>query len=173
MPPVFINDRPLLTAGLFFSFLTIDCHCYLPPYQCVSIYFLKDLISGKKKRIANKDVEHVTIPQYEGCGIKEICNYLMQHKTIGDWFPDMIEVGRLPKEWIGNVAFTILGQPFGTFIKDQIEARNRKVLVDRQNEILMDPEMAAAFQQSTAVSTHKGIGANLLRVGIKRKRTKQ
>ena len=36
----------------------------------------------------------------------------------------------------------------------------------------MDEEMAAAFNRSTAVSTHKGIGANLLRVGIKRRRTK-
>ena len=70
----------------------------------------------------------------------------MQQPDIGDWFPDMIEIGRLPKEFIGNVAFTIIGKPFGDWLKAQIEARNRKVLIDRQNEIQMDPEMAAAFQ---------------------------
>ena len=32
-----------------FLLLTIDCHAYLPHYQTVTIYFLKDLISGKKK----------------------------------------------------------------------------------------------------------------------------
>ena len=33
-----------------FTFLTIDCQAYLPSYDTVTIYFLKDLISGKKKR---------------------------------------------------------------------------------------------------------------------------
>ena len=33
-----------------YRFLTVDCHYYLSPYNTVSIYFLKDLISGSKKR---------------------------------------------------------------------------------------------------------------------------
>ena len=32
-----------------FNFLTIDVKAYLPSYDTVSIYFLKDLVSGKKK----------------------------------------------------------------------------------------------------------------------------
>ena len=32
-----------------FSFLTIDCKAYLPAYDTVTIYFLKDLIAGRKK----------------------------------------------------------------------------------------------------------------------------
>ena len=32
-----------------FSFLTIDCKAYLPDYNTVTIYFLKDLIAGRKK----------------------------------------------------------------------------------------------------------------------------
>ena len=66
-------------------------------------------MSSKKKRINNKAVEHINIPQYEGCGIKEIVQWLMQHPEVANWFPDMIELPRLTKEWIGNVAFTIVG----------------------------------------------------------------
>ena len=32
-----------------FTFLTIDCKAYLPSYDTLTIYFMKDLITGKKK----------------------------------------------------------------------------------------------------------------------------
>ena len=33
-----------------YNFLTVQVEVYLPAYETVTIYFLKDLISGKKKR---------------------------------------------------------------------------------------------------------------------------
>ena len=32
-----------------YSFLAIDVGAYLPPHECVTIYFLKDLANSKKK----------------------------------------------------------------------------------------------------------------------------
>ena len=32
-----------------FNFLSVDCKAYISSYETVTIYFLKDLISGKKK----------------------------------------------------------------------------------------------------------------------------
>ena len=32
-----------------YQFLTIDALAYLPPPECVTIYFLKDLVRGIKK----------------------------------------------------------------------------------------------------------------------------
>ena len=32
-----------------YTFLAVDVDAYLPPTECVTIYFLKDLVSGKKK----------------------------------------------------------------------------------------------------------------------------
>lgn len=32
-----------------FNFLSVDCKAYLSSYETVTIYFLKDLIGGKKK----------------------------------------------------------------------------------------------------------------------------
>ena len=32
-----------------YNFLTIECHAYLPSYDTLTVYFLKDLISGHKK----------------------------------------------------------------------------------------------------------------------------
>ena len=77
----------------------------------------------------------------------------MKHPSIGERHPDMIEVPRLPKEFLGNVAFTVLGDVFGDWVKQQIESRNEKVLVERNNAIEMDPEMAEAFKSYAAVSS--------------------
>ena len=33
-----------------YAFLSIDVAAYLPPHECVTIYFLKELVEGKKKR---------------------------------------------------------------------------------------------------------------------------
>ena len=32
-----------------YNFLTVECHFYLPPYDTLTIYFLKDLVTGTKK----------------------------------------------------------------------------------------------------------------------------
>lgn len=33
-----------------FSFLSVQVKAYLCAFECITIYFLKDLVSGKKKR---------------------------------------------------------------------------------------------------------------------------
>ena len=53
------NQNPQITAATFASkfnskreiymFLTVEVRAYLPAYDTVTIYFLKDLISGAKK----------------------------------------------------------------------------------------------------------------------------
>jgi hypothetical protein len=65
----------------------------------------------------------------------------------------LIEIPRLPKEFLANVAFTVVGKPFGTWVKQQIEDRNQRLTIDKQLNIELDPELAAAFNSSTAIST--------------------
>ena len=38
------------TKNEIYMFLTVDLGAYLPPPECVTIYFLKELTEGKKKR---------------------------------------------------------------------------------------------------------------------------
>jgi hypothetical protein len=59
---------------------------------------------------------------------------------------------KLPKQWIANVAYSVLGETFSYWVKEQIEARNVKVAEQGNLHIELDPEVYAAFQQSTAVS---------------------
>ena len=46
-----------------YNFLATDCSIYLPPYDNVTIYFIKDIMFGKKKMISTKMVKTIHIPQ--------------------------------------------------------------------------------------------------------------
>ena len=39
-----------------YTFLALTVKAYLPDYSNVTIYFLKDLISGKRRHIKQKDI---------------------------------------------------------------------------------------------------------------------
>jgi len=53
------NQQPQITAAQFaskfnskreiYNFLTLDVGAYLPQYDTITVYFLKDLIAGSKK----------------------------------------------------------------------------------------------------------------------------
>ena len=58
----------------------------------------------------------------------------------------------MPKQWVVNVASSIFGSEFTDWVKDRIEERNLKVTVEKDVNISIDLEIAAAFNQSTAVS---------------------
>ena len=59
---------------------------------------------------------------------------------------------KLPKGWIANVAYTLVGDDFATWIMNQVDARNLKIAQDRNLMINLDPEIAAAFAASTSVA---------------------
>ena len=50
----------------------MDCHAFLAPYECHTIFYMKDLIDGSKKFIHQDKVRHLSVPQYEGLGIREM-----------------------------------------------------------------------------------------------------
>ena len=152
-----------------YNFLAVQVEVYLPAYECVTIYFLKDLIAGRKKRKCNyyiihmvshltidvraKEVRTMVVPQYEGLAIKDMDAAIFQnHSQIYEYLPDQVEIHKTPKQWIVNVAASVLGDVFTDWVKGQVEARNAKVTKEKDLMISMDPEVAAAFERSTAVS---------------------
>ena len=76
----------------------MDCHKYLPPYHCVTVYFMKDLVAGKKKAVKNTDIVHVAAPQYSALSIEKIIGQATQHPAILDYFPDPRDMAALPRQ---------------------------------------------------------------------------
>ncbi len=155
-----------------YNFLAVDADVYLPPYgkcsqqlglplinlldlvfaDCVTIYFLKDLVMGKKKKILGKDVRHIAIPQYEELTINKIAEFVGPYPVVDDYLPIRKEIPKVPKQWLGNVCHTVLKNMFSDWVKAKVSKRNEELAIKRDLMINMDPDIAAAFRSSNKVS---------------------
>ena len=105
-----------------YQFLTIDALAFLPAPECCTIYFLKDLVSGKKKcesiHVCFTIVSRVTVlksdkalnlhvPCYEGLTVKEIMSKGLEHNDVRNYLPDDRDIRRLPRQWIINVVYSL------------------------------------------------------------------
>ena len=165
MEPEFVNVNTFAakykSKREVYVFLTIDGNAYLSSFDTVTVYFLKDLVSGKKKckcapngnmLVVNCDhVRYVNVPQYEGLSQQEICDFLAANsQEMARYMPDeLCEIKKLPRGWIINVGASVVGKPFLDWIKQKICERNEKQARERNLLIKMDPQLATAFNNST------------------------
>ena len=93
------------------------------------------------------------MPQYDGLALKHISAFLNNgHQQVFEYFPDSQEIHKVSKEWICNVCATLLQGIFSGWVRNRIEERNEAVKRNKNLDIAMDPEVAAAFRSSTKVS---------------------
>ena len=84
-------------------------------------------------------MRYLSLPQYEGLGIKEILHQALSSGVVNDYLPEQDEFHKLPRQWLINLTYTLVGQPFADWAKAIIEARNQR-LVDKQKlAIGIDP----------------------------------
>lgn len=97
-------------------------------------------------------MKHMTVPQYEGLRIKDILANIGMKNNYRYYLPITKEIHRLPRQWIFNVAYSVIGEPFKEWIHNQINLRNQKVTKEKDLLISMAPEVIAAYQRSTMIS---------------------
>ena len=120
-------------------FLTGEVKWYLPRADTVTIWHLRDMASGKRSHIKSVDVKFIEIPHYEGLTIEEM---LEKAEAI----PDVMKVlpiiqkerEKLPRAYIGNVMYTIVGKPFADWVDLKVKERHAKVKAEREMQIEMD-----------------------------------
>ncbi len=62
------------------------------------------------------------------------------------------EVEKLPRAYLANVIYTIVGDKFRKWVEQKIQDRNDKLMEDQNMAIDMDPEVYKAFKNSNYVS---------------------
>lgn len=77
-------------------------------------------------------------------GIPEALQYL----------PCLKEIPKVPKQWLVNIIYSVVGENFELWVHDRISKRNEKVTIAKDLNILIDPTVLAAFQRSNAVSLY-------------------
>jgi len=58
-----------------YRFLSSEVRAYLPSYETVTIWHLRDLDMGKKTIINCDNVKVIDVPQFEGLTIQDIFNF--------------------------------------------------------------------------------------------------
>ena len=89
---------------------------------------------------------------YENLTLEQIIAQLEASPEVFEYLPDGKELRKVPREWICNIIATIVGAPFVEWVQARINERNAQLVQDKQLGIDMDPEIAAAFHASTAIS---------------------
>ena len=135
-----------------YRFLSSEVRAYLPSYETVTIWHLRDLAMGVKRIISCDDVKVIAIPQFEGLAIQDIFNFAQNDMEVERALPPSKEIQKLSRAYLGNVVYTIIGQNFQDWVGAQVSRRNQRVAVEGNNMIQMDPRIAAIFHQSSAIS---------------------
>ena len=113
---------------------------------------MKDILSRKKRKIHNADVQTVHVPMYRNLSLEKIFEFVAGKPKIESYLPDHPDIQKVPKQWIVNVCAAVIGEPFRQWVREQKEERNAHMAEKKEVMIAMDPDMAAKFQASTHVS---------------------
>ena len=135
-----------------YRFLASEVHVFLPPFENVTVWHLKDVQSGAKKRIKSDQAKHINVPQFEGLSIKDMQAFATAYPQLARYFPIEKEMEKLPRQYIANVIYTIVGNPFAKWVESQMRKRNDKIKAEQDMMIDMDPEIAEIFKASQSVS---------------------
>jgi hypothetical protein len=70
-----------------------------------------------------------------------------------NYLPDTRDWHKLPRQWLVNIFYSVVGKPFSDWVDDLVNDRHQGVADKNDLMIAMDPEIAKAFQESTAISS--------------------
>ena len=119
---------------------------------------MKAIVDGSKKFIHQDKVRHLSVPQYEGLGIKQMLVEAQKYAIMEDYLPDEQDWKKIPRQWLINLIYTLVGKPFSDWAQECMKARNEKLLNEQKLAIAMDPEILRCFNESTYISSKFTLG---------------
>ena len=76
----------------------MDAGLYLPPFKSVNIFFMKEIMSMKKKALKSKDVKHIFAPHYETLTCAKIYQFVQDNAEARVYFPVDKDILSLPRQ---------------------------------------------------------------------------
>ena len=133
-------------------FLANEVKWYLPRAETVTIWHLRDLARGKRAHILCSNVKVIHMPQYEGLTVEDLLVEARKSEAVMRALPsEEKEIKKLPRAYIGNLIYTIIGKDFADWVDARVTARNAKLKEERDLQIELDSEIEAIFKASTSI----------------------
>ena len=70
-----------------YRFFSTECGAYLPPFEDVTIFHLRDLAGGKKRIVKNTEVKHISVPLFEGLKIETMLEFAEPYDQVWHALP--------------------------------------------------------------------------------------
>ena len=90
------------------------CKCHL--------FYLIDIIVIKED-----EAKQINVPYYDGLTIEKLLEAGEQYPILADYLPDQRDISRLPRQWIVNLIYTLVGDDFKHWVAEKIRTRNDKI----------------------------------------------
>ena len=58
-----------------YRFVSHDCGMYLPSYETVTVFHMKDLMNGSRTKIQQTLVKHIAVPHFEGLKVEAMMDF--------------------------------------------------------------------------------------------------
>ena len=109
-------------------------------YNTMSIFHLRDIISGKKTLIKSKDIKHVHVPQFPGLNVETMLKWAKPYPEVFAALPsEQAEIDQLHRSYGAKIIHTVAGEDFTEWIDQTVKERTKKIAEKRDLNIKMDP----------------------------------
>ena len=147
------------------NFLAIEAGGYLPPYSSITIFHMKQIISGKKKSksdlnnaksvtvLLNHHLVNIEIPHYENLDRETILEKAEEWPAVAQYLCDEREIDAWPRGYVCNVINSVTEGKFRVWVDKQIKERN--VVMEEKGDMTIEitQSLAAAFNKSSYISS--------------------
>lgn len=90
-----------------------------------------------------------------------ILDFGLGYQDVVDSLPVVREIRKMPRCYVCNVIFTLVGTPFKDWVFKSCKDRNDRLKKAQNTSIVLDSRIAAAYEASTFISQTRGTGAHL------------
>ena len=104
------------------------------------------------KAIFNDDVKVISVPQYEELTMDTILDFGRAYVVVENALPVIRETRKMPRAYVCNVIYTLVGAPFKDWVFKRCKDRNDRLENAHDTTIVLDSRIAAAYEASTFVS---------------------
>ena len=85
------------------------------------------------------NVKAVNVPQYKNLTVEDVLAFAHEGREVEHYLPDVVDIKKLPKQWICNICAAVMGAAFREWVSIRIEERNEEMADNRNLMIHMDP----------------------------------
>ena len=95
-----------------YRFLTVEVKAYVGKYKTMTIWHLRDLAFGSRQMILQRDVQTIAVPFFKNLSIDLMLKFARNYPDAMNALPIEEEIDKLHRQYVANVIFTTVGNPF-------------------------------------------------------------